>query len=68
MTLKDLVSNKLVKDTDKITIAKPLSGNAADMRKGTWFDNQVLDFLNAEIKAFSWDEENGYSVALKGEE
>lgn len=65
MVLKDLVMNGLVKDTDKITIAKPLTGSACDMRHGNWFNDQVLEFMNAEIKAFSWDESNGYSIALK---
>lgn len=65
MTLKDLVTNGLVKDNDRITIAKPLSGSACDMRKGNWFNDQVLDFFNSEIKAFSWEEESGYSIALK---
>lgn len=65
MTLKDLISNGLLKDNDNITIAKPLSGNTADMRKGKWFNDQVLEFLNAEIKAFSWSEDGGYSIALK---
>lgn len=65
MTLRDLVLNGFVKDTDKVTVAKPLTGSACDMRQGNWFNDQVLEFMNAEIKAFSWDESNGYSVALK---
>lgn len=65
MVLRDLISNGLVKDTDKITIAKPLAGSACDMRRGNWFNDQVLEFMNAEIKAFSWDESSGYSIALK---
>ena len=65
MVLRDLISNGLVKDSDKITIAKPLTGSACDMRRGNWFNDQVLEFMNAEIKAFSWDESSGYSVALK---
>lgn len=65
MTLKDLVLSHFVKDNDRITIAKPLSGSACDMRKGNWFNDQILDFMNCEIKAFSWDEENGFSIALK---
>lgn len=65
MTLKDLITNGLVKDTDMITVAKPLVGSACDMRKGNWFNDRVLEYMNAEIKAYSWDEENGYSIALK---
>lgn len=65
MTLKDLITNGLVGDNEKITIAKPLAGSACDMRKGNWFNDQVLEFLNAEISAFSWNEDSGYSIALK---
>ena len=65
MTLKDLITNGLVKDNDTVTIAKPLTGSACDMRKGNWFNDQVLEFMNAEIKAFSWSEDGGYSIALK---
>lgn len=65
MTLKDLIANGLVGDNEKITIAKPLAGGARDMRKGNWFNDQVLEFLNAEICAFSWDEGSGYSIVLK---
>ena len=65
MTLKDLITNGLIMDNDKITIAKPLTGSACDMRKGNWFNDQVLEFMNAEISAFSWSENGGYSIALK---
>lgn len=65
MTLKDLITNGIVKDTDTVTVAKPLSGSACDMRKGNWFNDQVLEFMNKEIKAFSWSEDDGYSIALK---
>lgn len=65
MTLRDLIANGLIKDNDKIVIAKPLTGNACDMRKGNWFNDQVLEFMNAEISEFSWSEDGGYSIALK---
>lgn len=65
MTLKDLITNGLVADSDKVTISKPLTGSACDMRTGNWFNDQVLEYMNAEIKAFSWDEDNGWSIALR---
>ena len=65
MTLKDLIMNGFVKDTDKITITKPLSGSAFDLRKGNWFNDQILDFMDCEIKSFYWNEKNGFSIALK---
>ncbi|MDO4285247.1 MAG: hypothetical protein Q4C60_07895 [Eubacteriales bacterium] len=65
MTLRALLENGLIKDKDTITIAKPLTGNACDMRKGKWFNDSILEYLNAEIRELSWDENNGYSIALK---
>ncbi len=65
MTLKDLISSGLMKDTDSVTVTKPLTGSAFDMRKGNWFHDQILGYLDAEVRAFSWSEEGGYSVALK---
>lgn len=65
MTLKDLITNGLVKDNDAITVGKPLSGSACDMRRGNWFNDQILEFMNSEIKAFSWSEDSGWSIALK---
>lgn len=65
MKLKDLVQSGLVNDSDIITVVKPLIGNACDMRKGNWLNDQVLEFMSAEIQAFSWNEDRGYSIALK---
>lgn len=65
MTLKDLINNGLVGDDENVTIVKPLSGSVCDMRKGNWLNEQVQELSDAEISAFSWDEVNGYSIALK---
>lgn len=66
MKFKELVTNNLIKDNDRITVAMPMTGSACDIRKGNWFNDQMLEFMDAEIKAFSWNEDNGYSIALKG--
>jgi len=65
MTLHELIANGIVKDSDKIEIAKPLEGNAADIRRGNWYNDKVLDFMNAEIKSYSWSETHGFSILLK---
>ena len=65
MTLKDLIANGLIKDDDKIIIAKPLAGSACDMRKGNGYNDQVLEFMNAKISSFSWIHGKGYSISLK---
>lgn len=68
MTLKDLLFANVVKDTDRIEISKPLTGWAIDLRKGNWFEDRILEFMNLEIRAFSYDEKRGFSIALKGDE
>lgn len=65
MTLEDLIINGLVNDNDKIMIGKTLTGSACDMRKGNWFNDQILEYMNAEIKALSWSEDSGLSICLK---
>ena len=65
MTLKDLISAGLIKDDTKIEISKKIIGNMVDLRKGNWFNDQILDYMNLEIKSFSYDCETGFSIALK---
>lgn len=66
MKLKDLIESGVIRDADVVTASKPLQGCGADFRKGKWYQDQILDFMDLEIKSFSWDETNGFSIALKG--
>lgn len=65
MTIHELLESGLIKDNDMITISIPIFGSAVDMRKGYWFNDQILDCHNAEIERFSWNQENGYSIAIQ---
>ena len=65
MTIHDLLNNGLVKDDDKIKVVRPLVGNILDVRTGYWFNDQILDFHNAEITEFSWSKEKGWLVAVE---
>ncbi len=65
MTLKDLVTAGLVDDDTKITISRVIVGNMIDLRKGTWFQDDVVNFLNCEISAMTFDEQNGFSISCK---
>lgn len=64
MTLYDLLMNDLITDKDMIRVVKPLQGNVVDMRRGYWFNDQILDFHNREITEFSWNKEQGWTVCL----
>ena len=67
MTLYDLIESGIVKDEQRITVSKPLQGTGADMRKGNWFNDRILEFLGCEIGLLTWDEKNGWSIALRKE-
>jgi len=66
-SLKDLITSDLVKDTDRITVARPIAGVAGDIRKsGHWFNDQILENMDQEINHYLWNEEDGYIIMLKG--
>lgn len=65
MLLKDLIESSLVKDTDILTISKKAKSFGADIRKGTWFNDDILAWLNEEIDSMTYDQVNRWSIALK---
>ena len=65
MLLKELIESNLVKDTDILTIAKKAKSFGTDIRKGTWINDSILAWLNEEIDSLTFDQVNGWSIALK---
>lgn len=65
MKMSDLIESCLIKDKDKITVSKKLAAFGCDLRKGRWFNDNILDWMDEEIMAMSYDEESGWSIALK---
>lgn len=68
MTMHDLLNSGLIKDTDRIRVVKPITGNLVDMRDGFWFNDQILDFHNQEVTEFMWNKEKGWTFALAASE
>lgn len=64
MTMHDLLANELLKDEDRIKVVRPLVGQMLDVRTGHWFNDQILDFHNAEILEFSWSKEKDWFIGL----
>jgi len=67
MKMKELVESCLIKDKDKdkITVSKKSMCFGYDIRKGRWFNDNILDWMDEEVRAMSYDEESGWSIALK---
>lgn len=68
MTMHDLLNSGLIKDTDRIRVVKPITGNLVDMRDGFWFNDQILAFHNQEVTEFMWNKEKGWTIALAASE
>ena len=64
MTLYDLLKKDLITDKDVIRVVKPCQGNIFDMRRGHWFNDQILDVFNQEITEFSWNKDQGWTIGL----
>lgn len=65
MTMHDLLTNGLLKDTDPVKVIRPLTGNMIDVRRGRWFNDQILDFHNAEILEISWSKGKGWTILVE---
>lgn len=63
MTIKDLVSARLVGDETPIKIMKP-SFVGFDMISGYWYQDMMLRAFNKPIESFLWDQEDGFTVVL----
>ena len=60
MKLKELIESELIGDSDIITVHLPLVGNLKAVRRGNWFNDQILDVMDHEIDelryiAGNWD-------------
>ena len=64
MKLSDLVENHLIGDDDWLKVTKPLQGDTADVRRGHWYSDQLLDFHDEEVAELSWSPEGGWTICL----
>lgn len=49
MTLDELLNSGMVKDSDTITLHLPIIGTLGAIRKGHWFNDQILKETNCKI-------------------
>ena len=66
MKLKDLLMMDFVNDDTIFITSRPISGSVCDIRKGKWFNDNILDFMSLDVKKFDYDFELNYlTVALQ---
>lgn len=54
MKLKELIESGLVKDDHEIAVTVLVCGHAAELRKGNWFNDQIMDVMDREIDTFEY--------------
>lgn len=54
MTLKELIESNLIKDDEIICIRKPLFGTVKDIRRGNWYQDQILDLMDEKIDKMTY--------------
>lgn len=64
MRLSDLVENHLIGDDDWLKVTKPLQGDTADVVRGHWYSDQLLDFHDEEVAELSWSPKLGWTIWL----
>lgn len=67
MTLNELISSGVIKDTDYIQISRPISGPVSEIRGGNWFNDNILDWLDVPIYLIKWEKGRGWHVTLMRE-
>lgn len=65
LTLKDIVESGLIKDDTRITTEKYLAGGIRETRRGNWFHDPILEYLEEEIAELTWSEISGLVLSLK---
>ena len=65
MTLHELVENGLIKDEDKISLTMTTAGaKAAELRKGKWFEDRIIEWAEEEIEELEYDRAFGWNINL----
>ena len=60
MTLKELLESGLIRDEEIICIHRPLYGSAMEIRQGHWYQDNILNIMDATVDTMkyccgSWD-------------
>jgi hypothetical protein len=54
MKLKDLMGAPLIRDDDTVTLILELKGVGTVKRKGSWFQDCILELMDKEIKEITY--------------
>ena len=54
MKFKELIESNLVKDDHKLAVTVPVYGQAAQIRHGRWFNDEILDVMDREIDTIEY--------------
>ena len=54
MTLKELIECGLIRDDDSIAVHIRLIGGLEQMRRGQWYQDQILDVMDQEIDTLKY--------------
>ena len=66
MKLKDLLLSEFINDKTRLIISRPIVGHMCDIRYGNWYQDNILDLMEFQVKTFDFDFENNImSVTLK---
>ena len=69
MKLKDLMEAPLIRDDDTVTLILEVKGVGTVKRKGSWYQDCILEHMDKEIKEVTYKgSEKKWIVYLKGEE
>ena len=68
MTLRELIDGGLLKDDDIIVINRSVKGTVKSVIKGNWYQDHVLECMDAEIFSLSYSEGRGWYINLNRDE
>lgn len=66
MTISDFVKAGLIKDSDRVVVASSVCGTIGRI-KGNWYEDKILDVMNAEIYSARFSVSKGWYFSLDRE-
>lgn len=67
MTISELIQSGIIKDSDNIQISRPVAGRANVVRRGNWYNDNILDWMDVPIYLIKWTRDNGWVIQLERE-
>ena len=65
MKLRELIENQLIKDDDKIGLNVPIHGHVCEVKRGHWFNDDILTMMDREVTGLEWSPELGWMVDIE---